>query len=365
MVEGVGLRVVGQAVFVHVLVAGESGHADRFERLVIRAADAPQAQAFEARHVLQRFQFRFQNLLHGLAALHAEAVHRTGSGVVDQRTTRLFHLVLVLLHVGLAAVKPLLFAAEQYEADGPLRLEAGFGQRPQGAGTFQHGTGAGAVVGGPGAKVPRVDVCADDHEFVGLFATTDFAHGVVDGDRAGHELVGDLDFHLRWGAVLHRGKAVQHPVVFVRDEQAWQWLRGRCGTVAASSAHRIPARPAPAHRQQSVRLGGISQHHGCTFGTEEVGHRPLQGHHLAEARATTTTTGWWLCRRVLLGFLFLRLFLLGVVFLGFILLDFRSHRGRSTHRCCGLGWPLGRVEVRQVADRLDLRRWRPQDDRVL
>src|SRR6185312_16023837 len=39
MVEGVGLRVMGEAVFVDVLAAGETRHAGGLERLVIAAAE--------------------------------------------------------------------------------------------------------------------------------------------------------------------------------------------------------------------------------------------------------------------------------------------------------------------------------------
>ena len=89
-------------------------------------------------------------------------------------------------------MQPLLLAGEQDEPDRPLRLHAAPGDQP---GRLQHDAAAGAVVRRALGQVPRVQVGADDDELVRLLAR-DLADRVVDRDRAGDELVGDLDLDL-------------------------------------------------------------------------------------------------------------------------------------------------------------------------
>ncbi len=90
-------------------------------------------------------------------------------------------------------VEPLLFAGEEDKADGAPGLEVELGE---GAGGFEHGHRAGAIVGGAGAEVPGVEMPADDDDFVGQLAAGDFSDGVVDLDGLLAEGVGDLKLDL-------------------------------------------------------------------------------------------------------------------------------------------------------------------------
>src|SRR5439155_10464782 len=130
--------------------------------------------------------------LAALAAEHPEPGHLARAGVVDDRTRVLVQLVLVPLDVLPRPPQPLLLAGEQAEPDRPLRRVALLGQGRDGAGGLQDDATAGAVVGGAGAEVPRVEVGADDYDLVRLLAPADLADRVVDRDRAGDELVVDL-----------------------------------------------------------------------------------------------------------------------------------------------------------------------------
>ena len=119
------------------------------------------------------------------------------------------------------------------------------------AGRLQHDAAAGAVVGRALAEVPRVEVGADDDELVRLLAAADLADRVVDGDRAGDELVGDLDLDPR-SAGVRRGWPAG---------RAGRSARGRrTGAGSGSAAVAAVAAPPPAagRDEQAVRLAGVA-----------------------------------------------------------------------------------------------------------
>src|SRR5207249_1683947 len=123
---------------------------------------------------------------------------------------------------------------------------------------------AGAVVGRALAEVPRIEMGADDDDLFGLVAATDFADDVVHDDRAGNELVGDVDLDARAGRLGPAGEPPQHFVVVVRD---------RRGGNAVGGAGPILALPAAGREQQAEVLARVEEDGGRPFADEEVGPR--------------------------------------------------------------------------------------------
>ena len=109
----------------------------------------------------------------------------------------------VLLDVADRAEVVLLFAGPERDADRPPRLHADRLEDPH---RFHRDGDAGAVVGGAGARVPRVEVAAEHHDF-------GFQHRIdtrqLSDDVEPFDTVGHPDRQRE--RELHRLLAVEHP----------------------------------------------------------------------------------------------------------------------------------------------------------
>src|ERR1700722_5279967 len=100
----------------------------------------------------------------------------------------------VLLDVGAGAEQALLFTSPEPDADGAAHLYTGGFENADG---FKHDGGAGAVVGGACAGLPRIEVAAQHDDFVGLgfIGAGDFADDIERVEIFVVELVLDVDEH--------------------------------------------------------------------------------------------------------------------------------------------------------------------------
>src|SRR5580658_10351307 len=94
--------------------------------------------------------------------------------------------------------------------------------QPQG---FDRYRAAGSVIGGPGGRVPGIEVTAVHHHFVGLVGAGQLTHHVVDRAPGGIELVVDVDPQ-NYRDVVNGRRAVDASVVLVAHHQ-----RGQVGVV--------------------------------------------------------------------------------------------------------------------------------------
>ena len=120
----------------------------------------------------------------------------------------------MLVAIGEAAASAVLLVGPQHDADRPARPQI---QLLHDAQRFPRHDAAAAIVGRAGADVPRVEVAADDDDFVGFFASANLA------DDVGRLGVGvEMRLHLQPDddRVAAVGHALQPVGVFGRD--------GRC-----------------------------------------------------------------------------------------------------------------------------------------
>ena len=115
-----------------------------------------------------------------------ESADAPDAGVENDDAANLVQLRAVRDDVLPGAEHALLFAAEEREANGAARHEAG---GSDGARGFDHHRGVAAVVQRAGAEFPGIEMRAEDHRFVGFFVAANFADDVELVDRAA-DLVG-------------------------------------------------------------------------------------------------------------------------------------------------------------------------------
>src|SRR5207247_1891769 len=102
------------------------------------------------------------------------------------------------------------------------------------------------------------------------------ADRVVDSDRAGDKLVGDLQLHARFGRGGAGGQAMEQRVVFVSYPQSGDGVGGAGPVIAA---------PAAGHSQQALRFAGVLKDGGHAFGAQELAQLAAKGNHVAKATA--------------------------------------------------------------------------------
>ena len=118
-----------------------------------------------------------EGLLLVFAAHEVPALGGLAAGVGDEDGVDGRHVGEVFLRVAVGADEALLFAAEEDEAHGAAGWAA---EGLDGAGDFEDGGDAGAVVLGAGGGMPGVEMSSDDDDGVGIFAAGDFGDDVVD-----------------------------------------------------------------------------------------------------------------------------------------------------------------------------------------
>src|SRR5882762_5639736 len=87
----------------------------------------------------------------------------------------IWEFALMLLHVREGTVEPLLFSREEHEANCASRLHSRTHDRIGGP---QHACGARPVVCAAFGEIPRIQMCADDQDLLGIFAAANFADHV-------------------------------------------------------------------------------------------------------------------------------------------------------------------------------------------
>ena len=116
-----------------------------------------------------------------VASLEGDRPGASGPHVLDQDGRNAVELRGVGLGVGQRPVTALLLTREEDESDRPPGPYADGLQRPGG---LDDGHGAGPVVGGAGAEVPRIEVGTEDDQLVGLLPAHDLGDRIVDLDFA-------------------------------------------------------------------------------------------------------------------------------------------------------------------------------------
>src|SRR6267142_4057886 len=82
---------------------------------------------------------------------------------------------LMLLDVREGTVQPLLFSSEKHESN----RASGFHPRAHDRiGSSEHACRAGPIVCGSFGEIPRIQMCADNQDLLGIFAATNFADHV-------------------------------------------------------------------------------------------------------------------------------------------------------------------------------------------
>src|SRR5215472_14878204 len=97
------------------------------------------------------------------------------------------------LNISLRTQTALFLAREQDEANRSVRPEM---QRLECAGCFEDGDDASAIVSSPGAKIPGVEVRADDDELVGVNGSGNLSDDVGHFARGFAEGVGDVHIEI-------------------------------------------------------------------------------------------------------------------------------------------------------------------------
>ncbi len=177
-VEAVGGSVVEAEVFVGAVPEDEGGDALDVEAGVVGLEEelGVGAGGSGAEAVEEGFDVG-EGLLFVFAAHEVPAFGGLGSRVGDEDGVDVGHFGGVFFGVGSGADEALLFATEEDEAEGSARrLVEGF----DGAGDFEDGGDAGAVVLRAGGGMPGVEMGSDDDDGVGLFAAGDFGDDVAD-----------------------------------------------------------------------------------------------------------------------------------------------------------------------------------------
>ncbi len=184
--------------------------------------------------------------------MEAEREDAAGAGVMHEDGGDFVELCFVSFDVLLRANQTFFFTAEQNKANSALGLEIQLSESARG---LEHGDGAGAVIGSAGAEIPGVQVSAKDHDFIGLLASAELCHGVIDLDRLAAEGILHFDFHLHGPVFLH---AIEHAVAFAGDEGGGNKALGeRLGADVG-------------HVQQAVGFIGIAEDGGNALGFEEL-----------------------------------------------------------------------------------------------
>ncbi len=166
----------------------------------VQAGDLPHVERVIVIEFLDRGEDLLEVAEHRLGP--ADAGEVVGTAVVHEHGGDLGHELLVRLDVGGRAEQALLLAAPDHEPDGPPRLRAGLHED---AGGFKRRGDARAVIGRAGGAIPRVDVAADDHVFIGQLDARDIGDHVVERDRALLEVVADVELEGDGLAVLEPG----------------------------------------------------------------------------------------------------------------------------------------------------------------
>ena len=203
------------------LVEHAGRHTGALKRNVIAAGEGSAHELLDTQ-LLKDGQFALDHRFQLRPIGPAQAGHFAGTGVVDDAGRNPWHLRFVLFDVSAGAEQALFFAGKQNKADGAFGRRT-FGQLPGG---FQHHGDALAVVQGPLPQVPRIQMRPQHHDFIGMFRSADFAHGVVNGQRTGDELVGDLDFHAGSGWSWTGGQPIEHGILLMNHGGAGQAVAG-------------------------------------------------------------------------------------------------------------------------------------------
>ncbi len=144
-------------------------------------------------------------------ALHRDLDHAAGAVVLVEEGLEPLDDLGVVLGEGARAVQPLLLAAPVAGDDGALGVRVGGLQDPH---RLHHDDGAGAVVGGAGGAVPRVEVGGEEDVLVGQLGAADRRDGVVHG-HLGPEPGAGVEAELRALAVL--GEAEDEAVILAGE----------------------------------------------------------------------------------------------------------------------------------------------------
>src|SRR6267154_853752 len=101
---------------------------------------------------------------------------------------------LMLLHVCEGAVEPLLFSSEKHESN----RASGFHPRTHDRiGGSEHAGGAGPIVCASFGEIPRIQMCADNQDLLGIFATANFTHHVGALDWSIRKRILDIETRAR------------------------------------------------------------------------------------------------------------------------------------------------------------------------
>ena len=199
-------------------------------------------------------------LASGLRSRVAETARPEDAEVGLEHHHVLVELGAVLFAVRLAAAPAVLLVGPQHEADGPPRPQPQLLHDPQ---RFPRHDASAAVVARAGADVPRIEVSADDHDFVGPLAAAKLADDVR-GQRFGLEVRFHLQAH---DDVAALGEALQAIGVLGGDRRRGNVRRvwGVLQAARVREAEPVGSDGAHQHRHRAVagrarRTAGSKDH---------------------------------------------------------------------------------------------------------
>ena len=164
----------------------------------------------------------------------------------------------MLIAIAVAAAHAVLFVREQHHAHGALRADV---QLLHQARRFPRHHAADAVVRRARARIPRIEVAADEHDLLGLLAALDLAD-----DVEGFDVGIELRLHLEAHADLHAAiDEALDAIGVLRGDRRGRNLRDVVGVVHAAGVRRAQAHRAD--RAHERRNGAVTRRHRRAAGS--------------------------------------------------------------------------------------------------
>src|SRR5579872_2595425 len=150
------------------------GHSGPEKSNVVGGAEVARADGAKVKNFLQRLvDFGHQRACF-VKSFESDTENAARASVVSQDGVHLRNFSRVILEEQADTDAALFFSRVQNKCDGALGLPA---ERLQSTGSFEHGHCSRAIVDRALAKIPGVEMAADDDALIGMFAALDFGDG--------------------------------------------------------------------------------------------------------------------------------------------------------------------------------------------
>src|SRR5260370_31084130 len=172
------------------------------------------------------------------------------------------------LHVFVGANRALFLAAKEYEADRPPRQETSSLNRAR---RFNHQCGVTSIVECSRAQLPRIQMRAQNHVFIGLPVSTNFTDNVLVLDRAAN-LVRHLQEHER-SVWVHGDQPCEVHRVSPRNDRLWNLVDFAMQSVGMAVKQLSFPCAHPKNGPGSARDGAFDNVRRAQVFVEEIGPR--------------------------------------------------------------------------------------------